>query len=79
MTFCQLELTWFAVKFTLVSVLQEGTSKFANLDNRLNNRHHNRVSKVKTLVMEVDLSWRVVFDISLTAERFWLDASAVGE
>lgn len=28
-------------------VLQEGTSKFANLDNRLNNKNLNRVSRVE--------------------------------
>ena len=35
-------------------VLQEGTSKFANLDNRLNNKHFNRVStvEIKTYVKQ---------------------------
>ncbi len=31
----------------LAFVLQEGTSKFANIDNRLNNRHLNKVSRVE--------------------------------
>lgn len=35
------------LRIFLLLVFQEGTSKFANLDNRLNNKHVNRVSWVE--------------------------------